>query len=110
MVALPTEETETAPAEEAGGLRLEGSLKYSPAGDGWVDVMGVVANPTGDSYRLATFDVAFFDASDALICVDTISVSQLQVGRKRAFRDSIQCPDFAVDSVARTTFEFAGGY
>ncbi len=110
MVALPTGEVQTPPAAEAAGFPLEGSLKYSPAGDGWVDVMGVVANETEDNYRLATFDVAFFDASDALICVDTISVSQLKVGRKRAFRDSIQCPDFTVDSVARTSLEFAGGY
>ena len=109
-VLLPTEVPETPPADETVALGLEGMLKHSPTGDGWVDVMGVVVNPTEDSYRLATFDVAFFNASDELICVDTISVSQLQVGRTRAFRDSMRCPDYTAGSVARISFEFAGGY
>jgi len=109
-VALPTEVPETPSSDETVALGLEGILKHSPAGDGWVDVMGVVVNPTADSYRLATFDVAFFNASDELICVDTISVGQLQVGRTRAFRDSMRCPDYTTESVARVSFEFAGGY
>lgn len=109
--AVPRDEDEEPPTpEETNGFRLEGELTHSPAGDDWVDVMGVVVNPTGDNYRLATFDVALFDASGELICVDTVSVSQLQSGRRRAFRDSIQCRDYAAGSVDRITFEFAGGY
>ena len=108
---VPRDEQEGPPIPvDTNGFRLEGGLRHSPAGDDWVDVMGVVVNPTGDDYRLATFDVALFDASGELICVDTVSVSQLQSGRRRAFRDSIQCQDYAVGSVDRITFEFAGGY
>ncbi len=102
----PNPESET-PAE---AFELDGDLDHAPAVDGWVDVMGVVNNNTGTDYRLATFDVAFFDEAGDLICVDTISVTQLKGGRSRAFRDSIECPGYEAESVARSELQFAGGY
>lgn len=88
---------------------LEGILQHRAFGDDWVDVMGVVVNNTEGAYVLATFDLSFYDEGGHLICVDTISVSVLKDGQHRAFRDSIQCPDYRSDAVARTELQFAGG-
>ena len=73
-------------------------------------VMGVVANLSEISYRLASFDLSFLDADGKLICVDTISVSVLKAGQERAFRDSIRCPGYAAGTVASHQLQFAGGY
>jgi len=78
--------------------------------DDWVDVMGVVVNNTVEGYNLATFDLSLWDAAGHLICVDTISVSVLKSGQHRAFRDSILCPGYSADTVARTELHFAGGH
>lgn len=87
-----------------------GDIAHMKAADDWVDVMGVVANHSDQGYRLATFDLSFYDDAGALICVDTISVSVLKDGQERAFRDSIQCPEYVASTVARTELQFAGGY
>lgn len=89
---------------------LEGSLRHQAFADDWVDVMGVVVNNTDDAYALATFDLSLYDHAGHLICVDTISVSVLKRGQHRAFRDSIQCPGYGGDAVARTELQFAGGH
>ena len=89
---------------------VPGDIVHMKAADDWVDVMGVVANLSGQGYRLATFDLSFYDDAGALICVDTISVSVLKDGQERAFRDSIQCPEYIASTVARTELQFAGGY
>ena len=91
-------------------FELLGVLQHQPAADDWVDVMGVVANHTGDGYKLATFDLSLYDDAGRLICVDTISVSVLKSGQERAFRDSIQCPEYGRDKVERYELQFAGGY
>jgi hypothetical protein len=86
-----------------------GVISHEAADRTWVDVMGVVANHTDTSYRLATFDVALFSRGDELICVDTISVSVLKAGQERAFRDAVRCPNYEPETVARVELQFAGG-
>ena len=86
-----------------------GAISHTAADQTWVDVMGVVANHTDTGYKLATFDLSFFGAEGALICVDTISVSVLKPGQERAFRDSIRCPGYTREVVAETRLQFAGG-
>ncbi len=110
--ALPQEDPLPARTDVAltEGFQLRGNLEHHVAVDGWIDVMGVVTNNTGSDYRLATFDLAFFDETGDLICVDTISVTQLKGGRSRAFRDSMECPEYEADSVASSELQFAGGY
>jgi len=90
-------------------FELLGVLQHQAAVEGWVDVMGVVANHTAAGYRLATFDLSLYDASGALICVDTVSVSMLKSGQERAFRDSIRCPEYGPEKVDRYKLQFAGG-
>lgn len=87
-----------------------GDIAHMKAADDWVDVMGVVVNQSGQGYRLATFDLSFYDDAGVLICVDTISVSVLKDGQERAFRDSIQCSEYVASKVARIELQFAGGY
>lgn len=98
--------------EQSGGsgFMLEGALQHASFDDDWVDVMGVVVNNTVEGYNLATFDLSLWDAAGQLICVDTISVSVLKGGQHRAFRDSIQCPGYSAETVARTELQFAGGH
>ncbi len=99
-----------APTGAPADFEVIGALTHEAADPTWVDVMGVVANHTETGYRLATFDLSFYDGSDALICVDTISVSVLKTGQERAFRDAIRCPGYDPARVARTELQFAGGY
>ena len=105
--------TESEPVVEHGetgeDFQLLGTLRHTAYGDDWVDVMGVIANDTGNDYDVATFDLSLYDGSGALICVDTISVNVLKHGQRRAFRDSIRCPGYSADAVARTELQFAGG-
>ncbi len=107
-VAGDSVEVETSGVVEDFAVR--GDIVHMKAADAWVDVMGVVANNSGQGYKLASFDLSFYDASHDLICVDTISVSVLKDGQERAFRDSIQCPGYVASQVARTEMQFAGGY
>jgi hypothetical protein len=93
----------------AADFEVIGAISHEAADRTWVDVMGVVANHTDISYRLATFDVAFFSRGGELICVDTISVSVLKAGQERAFRDAVRCPDYEPGAVARVELQFAGG-
>jgi len=104
-----TPSTGEEPAVTGLDFVLLGRLQHGAAPQWWVDVMGVVANHTDQSFQLATFDLSFYDASGGLICVDTISVSVLKPGQERAFRDSIQCPDYQSDAVAVVKLQFAGG-
>ena len=87
-----------------------GEITHEAADRTWVDVMGVVANHTAAGYKVATFDLSFFSADGALICVDTISVNVLKAGQERAFRDAIRCPGYAREAVAETRLQFAGGF
>ena len=89
---------------------IEGALRHEAFADDWVDVMGVIVNNTADGFKLATFDLSLWDDTGRLICVDTISVTILKSGQQRAFRDSIQCPGYSADTVARTELHFAGGH
>lgn len=102
--------TEAVPAPAAAvDFEVIGAISHEPADQTWVDVMGVVANHTDTGYKLATFDLSFFDADGGLICVDTISVSVLKTGQERAFRDAIRCPGYDSDEVSETRLQFAGG-
>ena len=108
--AVPSTPPEPAPAPAAAvDFEVIGAISHEPADQTWVDVMGVVANHTETGYKLATFDLSFFDADGGLICVDTISVSVLKAGQERAFRDSIRCPGYHPDDVSETRLQFAGG-
>ncbi len=112
VVSVPTVPSADQPeptVDQGGDFTLEGALKHEAFSDDWVDVMGVVVNNTGEAYNLATFDLSLWDAEGRLICVDTISVSVLKGGQHRAFRDSIQCPGYSADAVARAELHFAGG-
>jgi hypothetical protein len=105
--ATPAESpTTAAPAED---FKLDGKLKHTRADATWVDVMGVVVNKSGVDYKIANFDLSFYDADGDLICVDAISVSELRDGQERAFRDSIRCADYDPDAVADWKLQFAGG-
>ena len=110
---LPATPAGVAPSPQpqaVSDFELLGKLQHQPAADDWVDVMGVVANHTSDGYKLATFDLSLYDASGALMCVDTISVSVLKTGQERAFRDSIRCPGYTPQAVVGWKLQFAGGY
>jgi len=96
-------------AAAAPDYEVIGTVSHEAADTTWVDVMGVVANHTTTSHRLATFDVSLYRADGSLICVDTISVSVLKAGQERAFRDAIRCPGYDHDEVARVELQFAGG-
>ncbi len=103
------------PAPEPAAVALPdfevvGAISHQAADQTWVDVMGVVANHTENGYKLATFDLSFFDADGDLICVDTISVSVLKTGQERAFRDSIRCPGYVTGEVEEIRLQFAGGF
>jgi hypothetical protein len=98
------------PPEAASDFELLGNLDHAAGPEGWVDVMGVVANHTTRDLQLATFDLAFFDSSGELICVDTISVSILKAGQRRAFRDSMRCAEYRAEAVGDVDLQFAGGY
>lgn len=91
-------------------FRLKGTLKHAAAEDGWVDVMGVVVNISGDAYSVASFDLSLYDGSGDLICVDTISVNQLRDGQERAFRSAIRCADYDQAAVASWKLQFAGAH
>jgi len=104
------EDVEAEPVTDVEDFVVRGDIVHTKAADAWVDVMGVVANNSGRSYRLASFDLSFYDASGALTCIDTISVSVLKDGQERAFRDSINCPNYVAAQVVRTELQFAGGY
>jgi hypothetical protein len=91
-------------------FRLKGKLKHAAAEDGWVDVMGVVVNDSGQTYAVASFDLSLYDGSGDLICVDTISVNQLRDGQERAFRSAIRCPDYDAAAVASWKLQFAGAH
>jgi hypothetical protein len=115
VVAAAAKNAAPPPAPEpsvvaAPDFELVGTLSHAAADSTWVDVMGVVANHTATGYKLATFDLSFFSADGALICVDTISVSVLKAGQERAFRDSIRCPGYAAEDVAEIRLQFAGGF
>ncbi len=105
----PPPEPEPAPAATLD-FEAIGAISHESVDQTWVDVMGVVANHSDTGYKLATFDLSFFDADGALICVDTISVSVLKAGQERAFRDAIRCPGYAPDAVAETRLQFSGGF
>lgn len=108
--AEPSADQPEPTVDQEGDFTIEGALKHEAFSDDWVDVMGVVVNNTGEAYNLATFDLSLWDLTGRLICVDTISVSVLKGGQHRAFRDSIQCPGYSADAVARTELQFAGGH
>jgi len=91
-------------------FELEGRLKHAIAEDGWVDIMGVVANNSGASYTVASFDISLYDSAGELICVDTVSVNQLRQGQERAFRGAIRCADYVSAEVASWKLQFAGGH
>jgi hypothetical protein len=91
-------------------FKLEGRLKHAMAEDGWVDIMGVVANNSGASYTVASFDISLYDGAGDLICVDTVSVNQLREGQERAFRGAIRCTDYVADEVASWKLQFSGGH
>ncbi len=91
-------------------FELEGKLKHTMAEDGWVDIMGVVANNSGASYTVASFDISLYDGAGELICVDTVSVNQLRQGQERAFRGAIRCADYDSAEVASWKLQFAGGH
>ena len=111
VVAIEVEaEPEVDPPTLVEDFELEGRLKHTAAEDGWVDVMGVVANNSDASYTVASFDVSLYDGAGELICVDTISVNQLREGQERAFRGSIRCADYALDEVSSWKLQFAGGH
>jgi hypothetical protein len=95
--------------EAAPEFQVIGEISHSAADPTWVDVMGVVANHTTEGYKVATFDLSFFSADGALICVDTISVNVLKSGQERAFRDAVRCSGYSHDAVAETRLQFAGG-
>ena len=113
VVAVPA--TAATPAEPATAampaedFKLEGKLKHTRADATWVDVMGVVVNRSGTDYKVANFDLSFYDAAGDLVCVDAISVSELKNGQERAFRDSIRCTDYDPETVADWKLQFAGG-
>lgn len=107
--SMPATEA-SAPTGAPADFEVIGTLSHEAADPTWVDVMGVVANHTETGYRLATFDLSFYDATGALICVDTISVSVLKTGQERAFRDAIRCPGYDPARVATTELQFAGGF
>jgi len=96
--------------EPSADFRLKGRLKHTAAEDGWVDVMGVVVNNSGDAYAVASFDLSLYDGTGDLICVDTISVNQLRDGQERAFRSAIRCADYDADDVASWKLQFAGAH
>ena len=96
-------------AQPAEDFRLKGRLKHTRADATWVDVMGVVINSSGTDYKIANFDLSFYDAAGDLVCVDAISVSELRDGQERAFRDSIRCADYEPEAVATWKLQFAGG-
>lgn len=96
----------TAPAID---FTLMGKLKHTRADATWVDVMGVVVNGSGTDFKVANFDLSFYDAAGDLICVDAISVSELRDGQERAFRDSIRCSEYEAGAVATWKLQFAGG-
>lgn len=112
--AVVATEVEEAPAPtvkiEVDEFELEGRLKHTTAEEDWVDVMGVVANNSGASYAVASFDISLYDGEGELICVDTISVNQLREGQERAFRGSIRCADYVASEVASWKLQFAGGH
>jgi len=91
-------------------FELEGRLKHTAAEGGWVDVMGVVANNSGASYAVASFDISLYDTAGDLICVDTVSVNQLREGQERAFRGAIRCADYVAEDIASWKLQFAGGH
>jgi len=72
-------------------------------------VMGVVVNDSGTDYKVANFDLSFYDTAGDLVCVDAISVSELRDGQERAFRDSIRCSEYEAGTVATWKLQFAGG-
>jgi len=96
-------------AQPAEDFSLKGRLKHTRADATWVDVMGVVVNSSGTDYKIANFDLSFYDAAGDLVCVDAISVSELKNGQERAFRDSIRCADYSSDTVTEWKLQFAGG-
>lgn len=104
------EEPEVNPQAVVKDFELEGRLKHAMAEDGWVDVMGVVANNSGASYTVASFDISLYDSAGELICVDTVSVNHLRQGQERAFRGAIRCGDYASEEVANWKLQFAGGH
>jgi hypothetical protein len=106
-IAVPVITVEPEPAAE---FLLKGRLKHTAAEDGWVDVMGVVVNNSGDAYRVASFDLSLYDSSGELICVDTLSVNQLRDEQERAFRSAIRCADYDPAAVASWKLQFAGAH
>ena len=100
----------TSSDDEVAEFELKGTLKHRAEVDAWVDVMGVVVNRSAQSYKLASFDLSFYDDAGDLICVDTISVTRLRAGQERAFRDSMQCADYGTTAVVSTKLQFAGGW
>ncbi len=111
VVATEVEEAPDATVKiEVAEFELEGRLKHAAAEDGWVDVMGVVANNSGATYAVASFDLSLYDTAGDLICVDTISVNQLREGQERAFRVAIRCADYAAEDIVSWKLQFAGGH
>jgi len=108
-VTSATPAVSAATTEPAEAFRLKGKLKHTRADATWVDVMGVVVNTSGVDYKIANFDLSFYDAAGDLLCVDAISVSELRDGQERAFRDSIRCTEYEADAVADWKLQFAGG-
>ena len=111
VVATEVEgEPEVEPQAMVNDFELEGRLKHAMAEDGWVDIMGVVANNSDASYTVASFDISLYDSAGELICVDTVSVNQLRQGQERAFRGAIRCADYVSTEVASWKLQFAGGH
>jgi len=107
--ALPPVEHEAAALDEEEDFRLEGKLQWTAGPPPWIDVMGVINSLGQKDYRLAAFDLSFYDAEGGLLCVDTISIGMLKAGRTRAFRDSVNCPGLDPARIKSYRIQFSGG-
>jgi hypothetical protein len=103
-------EPDPAAAPAAVDFEVVGAISHERADPTWIDVMGVVANHTANSYKVATFDLSLFAADGGMICVDTISVNVLKAGQERAFRDAIRCSGYSANTVAEIRLQFSGGF
>ncbi len=106
---LPPVEHESVPLDEEKDFLLEGKLQWAAGPPPWIDVMGLIHSNAERNYRLAAFDLSFYDAEGKLLCVDTISIGMLKAGRTRAFRDSVNCPGIDPAKITKYRIQFSGG-
>lgn len=91
--AATSSEIEAETAGVSDDFTLKGRLMHAAAEDGWVDLMGVVVNSSGE-----------------LISVDTVSVNKLREGQERASPSWIPCADCTAESIVSWKLQFAGGH